>query len=120
MVRAIAKSDIAFAAWLADTLDDAGFHKVVRVLRDVALADAEPPVEAFFSSLPAEVQVYLENRSRAALERYIKDVRAYEGSVKRNAALAEMEVIGLELGENIARLVLELALRFVKLGKPKV
>lgn len=120
VVKAIAKSDIAFAAWLADTLDDAIFHQAVRALRFTALADVEPTVEVFLASLPTEVQAYLQNTPRPAVERYIKDVRSYEGSVKRNAALAEMELIGLELGENIARLVLELAIKFIKLGKPKV
>lgn len=120
VVKAIARSDIAFAAWLADTLDDAVFHKVVRILRDVALADAEPTVEEFLASLPTEVQDYLRNTPRPAVGRFIKDVRTFEGGVKRSAALAEMEVIGLEFGENVARLVLELAVKFVKLGKPKV
>ena len=70
--------------------------------------------------LPPEVQLYLDSPPRQRLERFIADLRRYEGSVKRSAALAEMEVIGLELGENIARLMLELAIRFIRLGKPKV
>jgi hypothetical protein len=120
VVKAIAKADFAFANWLAVELDDATFHRAVRVFRDVALRDAVMPAEEFLALLPPEVQLYLDSPPRQRLERFIDELRRYEGSVKRNAALAEFEVIGLELGENIARLMLELAIRFIRLGKPKV
>ena len=120
VVKAIAKSNVAFASWLADCLDDPVFHRTVRVFRDVAMRDDVVTAEEFFLLLPPQVQEYLFKTPRQNLERFIADLRRYEGSVKRNAALAEMEVIGLELGENIARLMLELAIRFIRLGKPKV
>jgi len=120
VVKAIAKSDFVFANWLAVELDDPTFHRAVRVFRDVALRPAVTPAEEFLSMLPPEVQLYLDSPPRQRLDRFIADLRRYEGSVKRAAALTEMEVIGLDLGENIARLLLELALRFIRLGKPKV
>ena len=120
VVKAIAKSDFAFANWLAVELDDPTFHRAVRVFRDVALRDAVTPADEFLAMLPPAVQQYLFPSPRQRLERFIDDLRRYEGSTKRAAALAEMEVIGLELGENIARLMLELAIKFIRLGKPKV